>query len=152
MEHAEDLSEAGVQALRLDFRLEQDSSPLIAALSDMSRYPNKTTRCFYQANATYVLFKKLKNTRVQRMDHHYVGEVVESSKGSHTIIQVLGKDQSITLGQTFKFISPDGHTKEQIIDSLTNLDGEVVNEVAMGDYAVTPYVKLATARTAVYRD
>ena len=46
-------------------------------------YPFDVIKGFYKVNKSDVLFKKLKNSRIQRKDENYIGEVLEIKKGSH---------------------------------------------------------------------
>ena len=151
-----------LDAFRVDYRLEENNQSLLkiaAVLKDKSsalaqsfieQHPNKVTRCFFQANATDVLFKKLKNTKVQRQDTQYVGEVVEASKDSHLIIHVLGKGVSLRKGQNLRLINPEGSEKEYLIERLRDLDRQDIEEVTQGDFALLPYIKALPPKSAVY--
>lgn len=137
MEQLPELSQMGLSAYRMDLRL--------------GATPQATTRCFYQANATDVLFKKLKNRHTQRQDADYVGEVVEISKDSHTIIHVMGKGQTLRKGQVLRFITPEGGVMQVALEWLKDLDQKEVDGVGRGDFAVIPYLKRVTPKSAVYR-
>ncbi len=162
LDRVSELHEMGLSAFRVDFRLEDGSDRLPdlsrvlrSASNDQGKafienHPNKVTRCFFQANATDVLFKKLKNTTVQRQDEGYIGEVVEIAKNSHTLIRVLGKNQSLSLGQKLRFATPEGRTETHTVENLRNLNQELVQEIPQGDYGLLPYLKFVTPKTAVY--
>lgn len=172
------LREMNLGAFRVDYRLEDNSEGLMN-LSElltqpdnsqgevpnelsgelsyeskvrqfMQAHPRKVTRCFFKANATDVLFKKLKNTEIQRQDSGFIGEVVEISRGDYTIIHVLSKKLSLKLGQTLKFITPDGQNVEFRIQNLTDLDQRPINEISSGDFGMIQYVKRATPGSTVY--
>ena len=165
----------GLGALRVDFRLEDSNARMVEAaqivrscqaqaagqtgqsVGEMAQsfiegHPRKVTRCFFQANATDVLFKKLKNSRIQRKDAGYVGKVMEISRGSHLIIEVLGKGISVKKGQTLKLINPEGEEKLHVVVSLRDIDLHEVDEIVQGDFAVLPYIKLVPPRSVVYLD
>lgn len=113
-------------------------------------YPNRVTRCFFQANHTDVLFKKLKNTRVQREDRDYVGEIIEISKNQHLILSILGKAVTLTLGQKLRMITPTGQETTYEVTRLQNLNKVDVPHLKTGDFAVLHYAKLIPPKTAVY--
>lgn len=120
--------------------------------SFLSSYPTRVTRCFFLANQTDVLFKKLKNTRVQRVDRDYVGEIVEISKNRHLLLNIIGKNVVLRKGDRLKFVSPTGEEKPYPVARLMNLDQEDVSELKTGDFAVLHYMKLVPPKTAVYFD
>jgi putative protease len=126
--------------------------PLWLALANHfhDSYPTRVTRCFFQANHTDVLFKKLKNTRVQREDRDYVGEITEISKNQHLILSILGKAVTLTPGQKLKMITPTGQETFYEVTRLQNLDKMDVPHLKTGDFAVLHYAKLIPPKTAVY--
>lgn len=156
-----ELKEMNLAAFRVDFRLENDSSRIVVVSEILNsanpeavrlfikNHPNKVTHCFYQANATDVLFKKLKNTAIQRHDAGYVGEIVESQKDSHMILHVRAKGFTLKKGQTLKLVSPLGAVKEYVVHLLKNLDLKEVEEIHSNEYAVLPHVKLMVPSTTV---
>ncbi len=160
-----ELQQIGVAAFQIDFRLEETERATVlfkstaalfnnfseaALMQWQTAYPHKTTRCFYQANATDVLFKKLKNTTTQRTDNAYIGEVVESLKDQHTIIHVTGKAGKLTAGTSLQIITPNGKTVSFSIGEIRNLDGELVAESVGGEFAVLPYLRSVTPTSVVY--
>lgn len=165
-----ELFELGATAFQIDFRLERNRDWILAALKDVaellqvedknlfaeklvvweSQYPNKTTRCFYQANATDVIFKKIKNSKIQRVDEDFIGEVVESSRDQHLIVQVLNSRSVLNKGDKIKVITPMGKVVETEIKSLRNLNGDQIQSVQSGDFAVIPYLRAVTPTSVVY--
>lgn len=152
-------------AMKLDFlrvEVSENLENLASVLKDptdvsklnyfMSNYQPKVTRCFYQANATDVLFKKLKNTVIQRNDQNddrdYIGEVVESSKDHYLIVRVQG--QNLLNGAKLKFINPKGEVIFYQLQSLTNLDQQPCDRVEAPDFAVLPYIRKTSPKTLVY--
>ncbi len=112
-----ELKETGLNYLRIDLRFEQDR----ALLKEISKIQNDFTvgesvkalyqkdviRGYYQINKSDVLFKKLKNYRIQRKDESYVGEVIEISKGQYLAISIKS-DTSLRIDEQLKFITPEG--------------------------------------------
>lgn len=115
-----------------------------------SQYPKRVMHCFYNTNATDVLFKKLKNTTIQRQDQNFIGEVVESIKDKHTIIRPVGLHHHIKLGDTLQLITPNGKDRTHVVSQLKNLSGESVSKIQSGDFAVLPFVRSVTAASVVY--
>lgn len=158
-----ELHEIHLGVIRIDYRLEQ-CPPSFKELGELLRdpseersqrfiesHPKKVTRCFFKANATDVLFKKLKNIEIQRRDLDYVGDVVEISRGQYTIIHVLSQKLSLTLGQKLKLMTPDRQKLECEILSLKDLDERPVDRIASGDFGLIQYVKRATPGSSVYQ-
>jgi len=117
----------------------------------LNEYPVKTTYCFYAANATDVLFKKLKNRQTQRRDEAFVGEIVESLKGQHLLIRMQNRTGGIRVGEHFSVVTPFGKTIEIEAWELKDLEGERVSEVGPGDFAVLPFYAEIPPTSAVYR-
>lgn len=159
-----ELRKMNLGALRVDYRLEKSLDQIESVghlLKDpqesqvrawMDSHPRKLTRCFFKANATDVLFKKLKNVQIQRRDSNYLGDVVEISRGNYTIIHVLSQKLSLRVGQDLSFVTPEGQTVVFQIHSLKDLDQRSVEQVSSGDFAVIQYVKHATPGSSVYEN
>ncbi len=128
-------------------------------------YPTKVLRCFFQANATDVLLKHLKNKNIERKDEGYLGRVVDSTKGLYTIVCLEGNNAQLRVGDRVTLVSPAGTSKEIEISSLKNIEGVQVDEVSASrnsqegadcdlsdghEYAVLPFVKGVLPETMVY--
>lgn len=160
-----ELREIGVQYARIDCRLDENSKPLLSAAElfyDISsitdercdtfkaEHPRAVTRCFFQANATDVLFKKLKNWDTQRRDDGYLGKVVETRKSEYVVVQVLAKHACLKPGMHLKFINPSGNVICHELHTLKGIDGKAHTQIDKGAYAILPYIKMVTPETAVY--
>jgi len=166
LEQINELKSMGVTSFQMDFRLEKSESFILEQIKKVavlcksfdpvfyqewaSSYPNKITRCFYQANATDVLFKKLKNTTTQRVDHSFVGEVIESVRDRHIIVHVTGNARELTKGNELKIITPMGKQVLFTVGSIRDLDGNQKEEIASGDFAVLPYIRSVTPTSVIY--
>ena len=161
LDRVSELQEMGMAALTIDLR--QSDSLHLNAIAEITKtgseelynafvlsYSQKVTRCFYNANGTDVLFKKLKNTTTQRVDQAYVGEVIESVKDRHTILKVVTSPGSLKIGTKLNLVTPVGKSVEYTIHQIQDLDREPIQEVAVGDYLLFPYIRSATPTTAVY--
>jgi len=164
LDQVRELREMNLDAFRVDYRLEESSEGLSQlnevllhpeqsnARQVIEAHPRKVTRCFFKANATDVLFKKLKNTEIQRQDSGFIGDVVEISRGQYTIIHVLSQKLSLKVGQALKFITPGGQIVQYQVEHLTDLDQRPVQEIGAGDFGMIHYVKHATPGSSVYQN
>lgn len=115
LDNLKELEEIGIHSLRVDFRF--DSSFDILKVSDLlndyalaksfkEEYEYDVIKGYFNINKTDVLFKKLKNFRIQRKDDSYIGEVIEIAKPDYMAIIV--KKSEIKLNDEVKFITPEG--------------------------------------------
>ena len=150
----EDLKNIGLDYLRLDLRNGSEELILkcIQAKSNedfvviKKEYQNEVIRGYFQINKSDVLFKKLKNYRIQRKDNSYIGEVIEASKqGGYIVIQLKG-DNEVRLDQELKYITPEGkellckvHTLQDT--SMNNVDLRSKDQLALVNYMSGVWVK-----------
>ena len=112
-----ELKQTGIDIFRVDFRHKNDVSffPFLNDQTELENnfpkfkqsYGKDTTRGYFNINKSDVLFKKLKNHRIQRKDENYIGEVVEILKGEYLAIDIKGSSR-LELNQDLKFITPEG--------------------------------------------
>ena len=95
-----------------------------------------------------MLFKKLKNYRIQRHDENYIGEVVDAIKGSHLAIMV--KANTLSPDQRLKFITPEGKELSAPVMKLENFMGKSQNEILGNSLALINYVGGVWVKSAVY--
>mgnify|MGYP002856179745 CR=1 FL=1 len=152
----EQLSEMGLDFLRLDFRTE-DQEKIVESidLSNLSSikelYSQKFINGFWKANKSDVLFKKLKNHRIQRKDENYLGEVVEVVKKKHVAILLKNPKLSVFLKNDIEFRTPEGKVKDLNLSSLKNALLEEIPEGKSGQVVFVPHVGSLSVRTAVYK-
>lgn len=150
IEFAQELKSFGLSFFRIDLRWEQISNlPLLAKLIDhfeqpvfeqfKMAYPQDLMRGFYHVNKTDVLFPKLKNSRLQKREGDYVGEVIGAEKGSHLAIMVKNA-RGLKKSDCLKIIHPKGDIFESKIYSLRNLDLEEVDEIEAHKMALIQFV------------
>jgi len=109
----------------------------------------KTTRGYFSVNKTDVLFPKLKNIRISRVDESYLGRVLENKKGHFTALKIEGM-KKVQVGESLKFINPEGkiinHTIQQMFDlSLCN-----INQAVKDDIILIASLKKVTPQSKVY--
>ncbi|WP_419168519.1 peptidase U32 family protein [Halobacteriovorax sp.] len=167
LEYLDEIEECGVDDIRIDVRhLDQESKAVVdktislcenfnkeEAKEFKNQYPNSTTRGFFHVNKSDVLFKKLKNKRVQREDQGFIGEVVDVVKKSHIAILVKGmrnEDIALKVGDELRLSTPDGKEKFTKIHKLTQTNGKEVQDVKTGELILIPHVSGISVKTMAY--
>ncbi len=161
LDHAFELREMGLSFLRFDFRSEDCLSllekvgPILKSGIDFSSVKNyfsqKCIQGFFKANKSDVLFKKLKNHRIQRKDENYLGEVVEVVKKNYVAILLKNQKEKIYLNDELEFKTPEGKIKTQKIHFLRNALLEDVKTGTHGEVVFVPHMSSLSVRTAVYK-
>lgn len=160
VEYAEELRSSGLGFFRIDQRWETPSRlkdvSLLAAKFNAgefeqlkANYSQDLMRGFYLVNKTDVLFPKLKNSRLQKREGDYVGEVLEAEKGSHLAIMVKNK-KGLKVSDTLRILHPKGEVFEAKIYSLRNLALEDVTEVSAGEIAIMQFVGGVWVKSQVF--
>ena len=150
VEFAQELLDTGMAFFRIDLRWEnrdflKDISALVnkfeASAFDQFKeyYPQDLMRGFYLVNKTDVLFPKLKNSRLQKREGHYIGEVIEAEKGSHLAIMVKNP-KGLKKTDVLKIIHPKGEEFEARVYSLKNLSLEDVDVIPGNQMALIQFV------------
>lgn len=167
LEYLDEIEECGIDDIRIDIRhLEGDSKSFLAKTISLLKqfnkdaakelkvsYPNSTTRGFFHVNKSDILFKKLKNKRVQREDQGFIGEVVDVVKKSHIAILVKGmrnKEVALKVGDELRLATPDGKEKFTKIHKLTQTNGKEVQDVKTGELILIPHVSGISVKTMAY--
>jgi putative protease len=150
VEFSQDLLLSGMAYFRVDLRWE--SREFLKTISSLvnsfdaskfetfkDEYPQDLMRGFYLVNKTDVLFPKLKNSRLQKREGNYIGEVVEAEKGSHLAIMVKNA-KGLKKTDVLKIIHPKGEEFEARIYSLKNLSLEDVEVIPGNQMALIQFV------------
>ena len=150
VDYADDLRKVGLAFFRIDQRWETPSR--ICEVSEIVKnfdaekfevlkndYSQDLMRGFYLVNKTDVLFAKLKNSRLQKREGDYIGEVLEAEKSSHLAIMVKNP-RGLKFTDGLKILHPKGETFEAKIYSLKNLALEDVTEIPAGQIAVIQFI------------
>ena len=154
-----ELKAMNLHFLRLDFRFDSEISYLgeIAKLYNESsdftafkkEYKFDVIRGYYQVNKSNVLFKKLKNYRIQRKDDSYIGEVVEALKGKY--LAILNKsERELKKDDQVKFITPEGREYQTKVYELTKTSGEVCESLGKGELGLINYMSGVWSKSQVY--
>lgn len=128
--------------------LERGESDDILELKNL--YPKKLFRGFFGVNKTDALFSKLKNTRIAREDHAYLGEVLDAQKDSYVAIAIKAQNTSLELGFKLRMMTPEGRERFITIKKLRNTQGQEVEKIESGQIAILPWTGGCVRKTIVY--
>jgi putative protease len=162
MEFASELREFGLDTFRLDFRwteinLLKPSVELIKNFQEENfknfkeHYPNDLTKGFYQVNKTDVLFPKLKNSRLQRRDGNFLGEVLEVEKGEYLAIMIKNS-RGLYKTDEIKIVHPKGKEFFVKIFSLKNINHTDIEHAAENSLCLIQFVGGVWVKSQVYLD
>lgn len=159
VDFAHELREMGLGFFRVDQRWDNQLFPEIASLvknfdaSGFENFKEKYTqdlmRGFYLVNKTDVLFPKLKNSRLQKREGDYIGEVLEAEKGSHLAIMVKNP-KGLKKSDLLKILHPKGEIFESKIYSLRDLALEEVEFIAAGNLAIIQFIGGVWVKSQVF--
>lgn len=160
------LKEAGLDAFRLELLKDDDRSvlPLFGAILKAreqaevitseallrAQYSHALIKGFYKANKSNVLFKKLKNERLRGRDESFVGVVLDYKKGRSLAVQNLHPKRSVRVGESLRFLSTEGKTRELKLARLTNLQGEEIDSLAPGKIGLFPHVSSMSVKSQIF--
>lgn len=160
VDFADELRASGLGFFRIDQRWEspsrlKDVTGLVRTFDSddfeklKENYSQDLMRGFYLVNKTDVLFPKLKNSRLQKREGDYLGEVLEAEKGSHLAIMVKNK-RGLKVTDSLKILHPKGETFEAKVYSLKNLALEDVTEIPAGEIAIMQFVGGVWVKSQVF--
>ena len=118
--------------------------------ADLKRlYGVDVIRGYFQTNKSDVLFKKLKNYRIQRVDESYIGEVLEAQKSEFMAIYIKSK-RKLTKDTQLRFVTPEG--KEHFCKVYTLKDSNLldIDEANQGQLALINYMSGVWTKSQVY--
>ena len=165
LENIKEIKSLGVKSLRYDLRFEDTFSMLtnilqlhfqkidseIPIMEVKSKNARPLIKGFYNINKSDVLFPKLKNSRIQRMDKNYLGEVVDVERDHHIALILKAKDLSLNLGDTIMFVTPEGKVKESMVKDIRKSNDLKVTEAHTHDFVLLPYLSGVVGKTQVYK-
>ncbi len=157
----QELLESGISFARIDLRAQEDISYLSKLVDTISNsqdfatlkqaYPRDVIRGYFHINKTDVLFKKLKNYRIQRKDDAYIGEVMEIVKGEYVAIKIKSHEVSLNLGDQVKFVTPEGKELLCKVHELKDTAYKEVTSKSKGELALMNYMGGVWPKSQVYR-
>lgn len=116
---------------------------------DKSKYKFDTIRGFFKINKTNILFKKLKNQKVQRKDEDYIGEIIDAQKPSHLVLHI--KKSKLKAGDNLIFHNPEGKNINIQINQLKTLMGKEIQEASQGDFVQIKYHSQLWVKSQAYK-
>lgn len=158
VDFAAELREAGLAFFRIDQRWENHFAEIATLVKNFdaekfetfkNNYSQDLMRGFYLVNKTDVLFPKLKNSRLQKREGDYIGEVLEAEKSSHLAIMVKNP-RGLKVTDNLKILHPKGEVFEAKIYSLKNLALEDVTEIPAGKIAVIQFIGGVWVKSQVF--
>lgn len=157
LDHINELVNMGINTLRFDLRFDESFllSEMVKVISGSTNakdfkqvYHHDVIKGYYNINKTDVLFKKLKNYRIQRKDNSYIGEVIEASKGNYMAITI--KKHSLCLDDELKFITPEGKEMFCKVHFLKNSKMEDISTAKKGQLCLINYFGGVWVKSQVY--
>lgn len=114
--------------------------------------PRPVIKGFFKTNKTDILFKKLKNSRLQDRTDTYLGDIVDVKKKKYLGLHLKAPSLTLKKGNRVRLLSPEGNEKVIVLSSLRNAELEEVEEVGFGDVAFISHVGGISVRTMAYLD
>ena len=164
LEHLEELKSLGVAAIRFDLRFDESFLHLESMLDlysgviphesvshIRSNHMRPMIKGFYNINKTDVLFTKLKNKRIQRLDDNYIGEVVDVERDHQIALVIKSKTISIKLGDEIQLITPEGKVKVVKLNSIQDSSKNVLLKATTNEIVLIPYIGGVVAKTQIYK-
>jgi U32 family peptidase len=160
LEFANELREFGLHTMRLDFRwtdlnLIKEVFSLINEFQSHSyevfkeNYPQELMKGFYLVNKTDVLFPKLKNSRLQKREGNFLGEVIEVEKSEYLAIHVKNK-RGLHKDDVLKIIHPQGKEFEVKIYSLKDINKEDILSAPQNKICLIQFVGGVWVKSQVF--
>ncbi|MBN20817.1 MAG: hypothetical protein CL678_05950 [Bdellovibrionaceae bacterium] len=163
LDKIDELKQMNIESFRIDLRHQSTEKflPQIKKLIEnfnskdwqdfKKNYPEKLIRGFYAANKSDILFKKLKNQNIQRVDKNYLGEVLEAKKGSYLVLKIKSKTLELKMGSHIKFKTTTGKEVVSKVTQLRNSRLELIDSASHGAIVIVNPVNAVTVKSAVYQ-
>lgn len=154
-----ELRDTGIDIYRVDLRDTKDFNILkklndlllgIGSIDIKSSYPFSVIRGYFQTNKSDVLFKKLKNYRIQRKDDSYIGEVLECQKSSYMALKIA-KGKKLHINENIKFINPEGKEIHASVLWIRNSNYEEIPEASSERVALIQYMGGVWPKSQIYK-
>lgn len=112
-------------------------------------YPRDYIKGFFNINKSDVLFKKLKNSRLQREDESYIGEVLEIKKSEYLIIKTYN-DFKAEENSQIEFITPEGKKMSAPLIFLKDSAMNDCKEISKGKLMAMNYMSGVWVKSKAY--
>lgn len=161
LDYLSELESLGISYLRVDNRfmnkdlydqvIKHMDSPSEKSFEELKEISStRLIRGFYNTNKSDVLFKKLKNYRIQRKDEDYLGQVLEVNKKNYLAIKLKNPSKELVNGSQLKIETPEGKTKYLDVQFLQNCRGDSLDSASGEEIVFVNHVGGVSTRAAVY--
>jgi putative protease len=158
LENIEELKQIGINDFRIDLRFDNhflELNNIISKIKNNTDYkasgPRPYVKGFYNVNKTDVIFVKLKNKRIVRVDENYLGVVVDVERDHQLTILTKNPKKNIS-SLKLKIITPEGKEKKLDRFQFKNSEFNVVDCFENEEIVTVPYVNGVTVKSQVYID
>jgi U32 family peptidase len=159
LDEIESLREMGLPYLRVeaDPSLLSNISSLIDNFTQekvdsiKEKYPNKLMKGFFLVNKTDVLFPKLKNYRIARLDENYLGEVVDVHKKKMMGILLKNPKLDLEIFDSIEIKTPEGKSKTLKVLDLKNSSLDKIERAQSGSIVFVPHLGGVSVRSAIFK-
>ncbi len=110
-------------------------------------YNRPIIRGFFGANKTDVLFTKLKNHRLNRVDKTHIGKIKAVERNSYLILGLEG-EQDLEINQEIEILTPEGKIINHIVHSMSDIENNPLEKVAKTNILL-PYIKGVVPQSVV---
>jgi hypothetical protein len=161
LDHLDELTGFGVGAFRVDltscfldssviFSVEQmESSKDLESLAQI--YPRKTTKGYYLANKSDVLFDKIRSQATRRQfDRTPLGKVLSNNKADGCLV-LLGPGQTLRLGDELEFARSHTEPLRIPVDEMFDYQLRPAIRLNSGDVLRIEYCKQVAINSNVFR-
>lgn len=163
LENFLELKEMGLSHVRIDLRFFEDKEKMLSKISALlsnfsldlaneckKEYGTPVIRGYYNVNKSDALFGKLKNTRIQRKDGSYLGDVMEVNKKKHIGILIRNSERSLEIGQSVLFRTPEGKEKTLVVSEIKNSSHADIDSATNGMVVFVPHISGISVKSNVY--
>lgn len=163
LDHIEELRSLKIAAVRFDLRFDSSFTHL-QNCADLfkgkitgadvpeirANHPRPVIKGFYNINKTDVLFTKLKNKRIQRLDDNYIGEIVDVERDQQMALLIKSKHLGLKYGDELQLITPEGKTKTLSLKNFSDSSGLKKESAVTNEVVLLPFISGVVAKTQVY--
>lgn len=114
-------------------------------------YGRPLTKGFFRVNKTDVLFKKLKNKRLQDRHDSLLGEVVDVKKEKHIGLMITHPEHLLSIGDTLEYITPEGREKTTVIKYLRDASGKEQQSASAGEIVFVSHLGGISIKSLVFK-
>jgi putative protease len=163
LDHLDEIREMGIEYQRVDLRFDESYTRYSESIFNLFQgqlaesdlpirkmHPRPLIKGFYNINKTDVLFTKLKNKRIQRLDQNYIGEIVDVERDQQLALLIKTDGFEVDSLQEIKMITPEGKVKTVQLSWMKSSLGESKSFAQKNDLVLIPYTRGITVKTQVY--